>query len=180
MNCPSCGHVMTSKLYNDDKVDVCSKCGGAWFDGDELTRMKDRTLPDAIWLDFDLWSDTDALKYAWSERYCPVCDRPMALISYGETGITIDVCVDHHGVFLEKGEFEDIITALENEIITKDVPEYLRETFHEAKEIITGSEGTHHEWKDFTTVVRLLSQRVMVENPTFARALSAFALGSPK
>jgi hypothetical protein len=81
--------------------------------------------PDAVWLDFDLWSDQDAFEIVWSERECPVCGRKMAVISYGETGENIDYCVDEHGVWLDKGELGAIIKALDIEINTKDVSEYV-------------------------------------------------------
>jgi Zn-finger nucleic acid-binding protein len=180
MNCPNCREIMTTTLSNSLQLDVCANCGGAWFDTDELDKMKDQVEPDASWLDFDLWKDTDALTYTWSERACPICSKPMAVVAYGDTGVNIDACVEHHGTYLDKGEFEAILQALEDEITEKDVPAYLRETLHEGKEVLIGDHGRHHEWKDFATVVRLLADRIMVENPTFARALAEFALASPK
>lgn len=180
MNCPNCSHLMDVTHSDSLLLEVCPNCGGTWFDTDELNKMKDQAEPDARWLDFDLWKDSDSLSYTWGERACPVCNQRMALVTYGDTDVMIDVCVKHHGTFLDKGEFEAILKALEDEITGKDVPAYLRETLHEGKEVLIGEKGKHHEWKDFTTVVRLLADRIMVENPTFAKALAEFALASPK
>ena len=180
MKCPNCQHAMNIVEDPVARLEVCPNCGGTWFDQGELERMKDAELPDAQWLDVNLWKDVDALKYTWSEKPCPICSKLMAQVEYGETGVKVDICVEHHGVYLDKGEFEAILSALEEEISTMDSSDYLNKTVHEGRELINSPEGRQSEWKDFKTVFRLLGDRVMVENPTFARALAAFALGSPK
>ena len=39
--------------------------------------------------------------------------------------------------------------------------------------MVTGPEGVVSEWRDFTTVLRLLQYRFLVENPGAAAALAA-------
>jgi len=36
MNCPSCAAEMTEEMYAGVRLDVCTVCHGAWFDGGEL------------------------------------------------------------------------------------------------------------------------------------------------
>ena len=180
MICPNCKASMVTKSDDSIHMDVCPNCAGTWFDGQELTRMKDHILPDANWLDFNLWKDVETMSYSLGERPCPICEKVMAQMAYGDTGVTVDACIQKHGVFLETGEFEMILKALEDEITAKNAPEYLRETLKEGRELIAGTEGSQHDWKDFTTVVRLFSQRFLVEHPTIARALAEFDLASPK
>lgn len=180
MKCPNCNETLTPKTSDDVEMAVCPQCAGVWFAGDELNRMKDLSLPDANWLDFNLWKDIETMKFSLGERPCPQCGKTMARMGYGETGVTLDACPDRHGVFLDQGEFDLILQALENEITATDVPEYLRETLVEGRELIAGTEGSHHDWKDFTTVVRLFSRRFLVEHPNLARALAEFSLSSPK
>jgi hypothetical protein len=98
----------------------------------------------------------------------------MVIISYESTGETIDYCKDGHGIWLDKGEFENIIEALEKEIYTKSVPEYLQEAIEEAREVLAGPEGIISEWKDLLTVIGLLRLRVFVDNPGLAQALVVF------
>jgi Zn-finger nucleic acid-binding protein len=180
MNCPGCNQPMTDQINGEVCFDACSNCGGSFFNGDELRKMTDQALPDAAWMDIEMWKDAEALKLAWSERLCPVCGKPMAQIAYGQTGLVVDACVEHHGVYLDKGEFEAIVSALQDEIVEKDTPEYLRETLQQGKEVLAGGEGRHHEWQDFTTVVRLMADRFLVDHPSFAEALAEFALSVPK
>ena len=40
---------------------------------------------------------------------CPKCDGPMR--TYARNGITIDQCTVCHGIFLDRGELERLITA---------------------------------------------------------------------
>jgi Zn-finger nucleic acid-binding protein len=40
---------------------------------------------------------------------CPKCESPMR--TYARNGITIDQCTACHGIFLDRGELEQLITA---------------------------------------------------------------------
>lgn len=180
MNCPNCSQELEITRIHDIEVGLCPNCSGTWYGQEQLNTMKNATLPDANWLDFDLWKQTDSIKFEWGERACPVCDQPMVQVEYDETSVFVDACSKHHGVYLDKGEFEAIISHLEAEIIAKDLPDYLRASLEEGKEVILGTEGRHAEWQDFTTVVRLMADRIMVNYPAFAKALAEFALASPK
>jgi len=40
---------------------------------------------------------------------CPKCTSPMR--TYARNGITIDQCTACHGIFLDRGELEQLITA---------------------------------------------------------------------
>jgi hypothetical protein len=49
----------------------------------------------------------------------------------------------------------------------------VRAALAEARELLTGSEGVVSEWRDFTTVLRLLQYRFLIENPGAAAAIAA-------
>ena len=44
-----------------------------------------------------------------TELTCPKCDGPMR--TYARNGITIDQCTSCHGIFLDRGELERLISA---------------------------------------------------------------------
>ena len=69
------------------------------------------------------------------------------------TGVEVDYCTGCHGVWLDSAEFKGITEALNGEISTKSVPEYIRASLAEAVEIFSGPEGFASEWRDFLTVV---------------------------
>jgi Zn-finger nucleic acid-binding protein len=100
-------------------------------------------------------------------------------MAYADTGVTVDTCKDGHGAWLDHGEFERIIRALEKEANSMDASDYARASLEEAKELITGNEGLSSEWHDFTHVVRLLEYRVLTEHPRLSNFLTAFYKANP-
>ena len=179
MECPIDGTTLETHTVNSINIEECVQCRGLWFEEGELRKAKDESDPDLDWLDFDLWSDQDSFIADWSSRKCPHCGKNMATISYGATGVAVDYCTDRHGVWLDRGEFQAIIEALEAEISLKTVSDYVTATLEEAKEIFAGDEGFVSEWKDFLTVTRLLQYRVLTENPKVAELLIALQTTSP-
>jgi hypothetical protein len=87
--------------------------------------------------------------------------------------VAIDTCVDEHGIWLDKGEFEAIIDSLKDEMLTMDTPAYIAASLEEAVEILSGDEGLISEWKDFGAVTRMLQLRILVDNPWLAKLLIA-------
>jgi Zn-finger nucleic acid-binding protein len=179
MECPVDGTVLETHTFYSVSIEECRQCRGLWFEEDELRKTKDEAKPVLNWLDFDLWSNQDAFAVVGSSRRCPQCGKNMAVVSYASTGITVDYCVEGHGVWLQKGDFESIIDALHQETLTKNFSEYVAASLKEAKEIITGDEGFISEWKDFLTVTRLLQHRILADNPKFAELLFALQSSSP-
>jgi Zn-finger nucleic acid-binding protein len=179
MECPIDGNTLETHTVHSINIEECVQCRGLWFEEGELRKAKDESDPDLNWLDFDLWSDQESFATDWSSRKCPHCGKNMATISYGEAGVEVEYCAEGHGIWLDKGEFEAIIEALDEETISKDVSGYIKASLEEAKEIFVGDEGFASEWKDFLTVTRLLQYRVLVENPKVAELLIALQASSP-
>lgn len=49
------------------------------------------------------------MKDTETKLICPKCGAPMR--TYARNGITIDQCTTCHGIFLDRGELERLITA---------------------------------------------------------------------
>lgn len=179
MKCPDDGTTLETIVVQSAIIESCPQCRGSWFAEGELRKAKDDAGKDLNWLDFDLWSDEDAFATDWSSRKCPKCTKNMATISYGETGVAVEYCVDGHGVWLDKGEFQAIIEALKVEISSKTASDYVTASLDEAVEIITGDEWFISEWKDLLRVMRLLQYRVLAENPKVAELLTALQAANP-
>lgn len=179
MKCPVDETTLEKHKIHSIDIEGCPRCRGLWFEKGELQDMKDIEEFDLRWMDFELWSDQNAFDAQWSSRPCPVCNKNMAAILYANTEVTVDYCVDEHGIWLDKGEFEKIIDSLQHELITMSLPEYIAASLEEAKEIISGDEGFVHEWKDFSTVMRFLQYRILAENPKLADVLTALSRSLP-
>ena len=163
--CPKCNSELKLKNIGPVQVDECEKCKGIWFDKEELRQAKDSTDSDLNWMDFDIWKHADKFKAKESSLKCPVCKTTTHQIHYRQTPIEIDCCSKCHGTWLDKDEFEKIIEALNEELLTKSFKEYISSSIKEAKEIVTGPESFISEWKDFATVLRLMQYRLFVEKP---------------
>lgn len=147
------------------EVDQCPNCKGVWLDHDELRLAKDHADRDLNWMDFEIWKHPELFEAEPRHLKCPKCEVDFVAICYGATRVPVDYCRKCKGIWLDRGEFKRIIDALENELTTKTVPEYIRASIEEAKELVTGSEPFLSEWRDFKTVLWLLELRFFVEHP---------------
>ncbi|OHA48217.1 MAG: hypothetical protein A2991_03330 [Candidatus Terrybacteria bacterium RIFCSPLOWO2_01_FULL_58_14] len=150
----------------------CSSCNGIWFPEDHLRRLKDAQDALLRWIDVDLWANPEEFRLSKSSRVCPEDAMPLYRAAYGDSGVTVDVCADHHGVWLDEGEFRAIIDWLRSRIEQETFLGYLREAGTEAAEIVTGSESVASETGDFLVVAKLLAYRLLVQFPVLAKIIA--------
>lgn len=179
MNCPRCQNQLETVVYGDLELDECVNCAGVWFDQNEFGQAKAAVAPDLQWLDFDIWKHPELFRLLPKPTTCPRCNAEMFALNYEKTGIEIDVCNHCYGVWLDDGEFEKILDALNRELATANISDYIKASLHEGKEIFTGSGGVKSEWKDFTTVLRLMQYRIFTEKPRLLRELLDAQGGAP-
>jgi Zn-finger nucleic acid-binding protein len=88
------------------EVDHCIACGGIWLDGGELELLlKDAVEKDTFLSSFE--ADKDCSE---RPRKCPICSKRMEKIRVGEEGrVCIDRCRHKDGVWLDRGELEEIL-----------------------------------------------------------------------
>jgi Zn-finger nucleic acid-binding protein len=179
MKCPECDLLMQTCKLKQVEIDECPQCKGVWFDSDELRKAKDEADPSLVWRDFDLWKHADRFSISPRARRCPKCGLGMAAVDYAETGVAVDCCAACKGVWLDAGEFPRIIAALEQDADAMSTKDYLKASFEEAKEVITGSEGLVSEWRDLTTVLRLLECRFFSEHPKLQQRIQVVQENNP-
>jgi len=115
LKCVRCEIEMRETEFSGVVIDICDKCGGIWFDGDEFKTVKS-TLEQTK--DSELISD-DAIKSGKAlscdpELKCPRCkDIYMKKFKYMyDSDITIDACEACNGLWLDGGELSRIIEYL--------------------------------------------------------------------
>ena len=108
MRCPRDGAEAFLKSVQGPKgqfqLDVCPKCGGAWFDNGEIAKVSgDKEIERMI------------VEYAGgpSSLACPHCGREMVTRPVGD--ITLDVCAKCKGVWVDAGELENAARTLRGE-----------------------------------------------------------------
>ena len=179
MQCPCCSVELNEKMLNDVQVDECHTCKGMWFEDDELRKAKDAADKDLNWMDFEIFKHSDKFKTEPRKLPCPQCGKTLIAINYGDTRVQINYCPECKGTWLEKNEFGDIVDALGEELISKTFHEYIAASIEEAKEIFTGKEGLASEWKDLTTVLRMMNYRLFAENQNLRDVLIATQQANP-
>ncbi len=96
--CPKCQGRLHQRALGGSgvKVDSCPSCHGIWFDGGELQKHSAAVTGDIV-------PSADA---EMSGRYCPRCEVVMTSFRYSGSGVTIDLCEECRGVWLDMGEFK--------------------------------------------------------------------------
>jgi Zn-finger nucleic acid-binding protein len=170
---------MEKKQLRNVEIDECQQCKGIWFEEDELRKAKDSADSDLNWMDFEVFKHEDKFKAEPRTLVCPKCSDTLVSIDYDNTDVEIDCCAKCKGIWLEKGEFKKIVDTLTEELLTKSFSEYIKASLTEAKEILTGPESFLSEWKDFITVCRMMTLRLMVEKPKLLEKIDAIQRANP-
>lgn len=100
---------MTIVLYDGRKIQRCSQCQGLWFSQEDLAVLRrDEWMADYI---LDPGKARTGRKYdRLTGITCPDCSTPMKHETDDEQPhILYEVCPKGHGVFLDAGEFTDLI-----------------------------------------------------------------------
>ncbi len=116
MLCPECRVEMLVLEHEDIEIDFCDECGGIWLDEGELELLAgENGAPSPV--ASALASNANAK--GKGRRPCPVCSKKMILadIDLGDSASTenrfveIDKCPKGHGMWFDKGELGQIISA---------------------------------------------------------------------
>ncbi len=169
MICPDCQSKLEEVDYRGMRIHDCPQCRGRWLARDELIKAKDMTDDDLRWLDFDPFGKEAERYHVSPERKsCPQCAVDMDALTYAESGVVIDRCLNCQGVWVHHGEFEKIIQYLENLISSKSGGEYARDSLAQFIQIAMGKEDVVSEIKDFLVVLKLSELRWGIEHPHIA------------
>ncbi|MFH0910467.1 MAG: zf-TFIIB domain-containing protein [Planctomycetota bacterium] len=101
MHCPKCRKQLLERRALAEEgvaVDFCAHCKGAWFDGKELESVLDVAARNLKPLD-------DAKE---SGLLCPRCGHGLVEFDYPQTYVTVDMCGNCNGLWLDAGEFREM------------------------------------------------------------------------
>lgn len=119
MVCPRCKtrqetYLLKKASLDNIEVDICEKCGGIWFDKNELGHATKISQKEILELTNLLENTNQVEKFEDVEINCPKCDIPMTKYRYMYTSnIYIDSCEKCEGIWIDKGELIQIINYLE-------------------------------------------------------------------
>ena len=164
---------MEKAILCNVEINYCPKCLGLWFEEDELRWAKDFRDRNLRWLDVDLWQEPDKFKISFGWKLCPSCRLPLYETRYGASKTKVDVCNVCHGIWLDRGEFKNIIQYLKKKVDLEVLNHYLTNLKEEFWEIFSGPETLKEEIDDFLTILKLLNYRFAVQHSTIAQIISS-------
>ena len=175
--CPACSRKLGQYAIFGIEFEGCQTCHGIFLDSDELRRLKDRQgdQPDLRWLDDEI-TTIERSPIAVSDRCCPGCpeQKLMTAICDG-TRVLLDYCVNCHGIWLDAGEFQEILQALRSRLNDMTTPEAARKVWEEIKDIWGGPEGAIGELLDAKAAISALINIAIFSNPTLHAHAAALA-----
>jgi Zn-finger nucleic acid-binding protein len=96
------------------EMDICTKCGGSWFDKDELAKIDKITEPVAF-----EFRRLPKQQEQMETLKCPHCNPDQLLLKAvhpRDVKVILDFCPGCHGIWLDRGELNAI--QRENWLIT--------------------------------------------------------------
>jgi Zn-finger nucleic acid-binding protein len=173
MDCPKCktNQLSDAVKISDLIIPQCSRCHGLWFGKDELRKAKDEKIEDANWFDIDLWREKTKFHGKEGKKSCPQCGLFLWELSYGDSGIRIDVCKKCEGIWLDRGEFEKILKFVKDKSDHEILYSYLHNLIEEGKEIFVGPESFRSEFADFLMLLKLFKYKFAAQHQTLSKIL---------
>jgi Zn-finger nucleic acid-binding protein len=106
LECPRDHSIMAENVMGEAILDICGKCGGQFFDVGELFSAFGINADPSVWDREDTTSAVREGKIA-----CPRCNKMMLLqdVKHEATKVEIDRCTHCRGLWLDKGEVEQIM-----------------------------------------------------------------------
>jgi len=163
--CPVCSVSLEKSIVTGVEVDYCPRCFGFWFEEHELAQTKNEKDRSLRWLDFDLWKDSSLFRIKAGQKLCPTDRLGLYEVRYGDSTIRVDICSVCKGVWLDRGEFKDIIGYLRETADEKILDHYLHTASEELWEVFTGPEMLREELMDVIAIVKLMQYKFAVQHP---------------
>ena len=124
------------------------------------------------WLDIDLWKDSSKFRVGWEGgRLCPADHMLLYNVGYGDSNVKVDVCNVCRGIWLDRGEFKEIIAYLREKGEHEVLYHYAKNLFEELWEVFSGPEILREEVLDFLTILKLLRYKFAAQHPVISKLM---------
>jgi len=166
MQCPN-NHKepLQQALFHDVEVDYCPVCLGTWFDRGEFEHAKNDADKQLNWMDFDVWRDKSKFSVAPGDKRCPVCRIPFVEVGYDDSSVKIDFCKHCQGIWLDRGEFKQIMIYLRKKSDYEILHRYSQNLARQLWEVFAGPENFREELADFLMLVKLFKYKFVAQHP---------------
>ncbi|MCX6720894.1 MAG: zf-TFIIB domain-containing protein [Candidatus Staskawiczbacteria bacterium] len=165
MECPNDKEYLEKILFHDMEVEYCPRCLGIWFDKNELRLAKDDKDKQLNWVDIDLWRDKTKFKVSHGDKHCPVDRAGLTEVKYGGSKTKVDFCKMCGGIWLDRGEFKQIINYLKKKSDYEVLHNYTKNSIKQLWEVFSGPEGFRSELGDFLMLIKLFNYKFITQYP---------------
>ncbi len=165
MECPNIHGQLKKMLFHDLEVDYCPDCLGIWFDQDELMHAKNDKDEQLRWLDFDVWRDKKKFTVAPVNKRCPVDRLSFVQVGYDNSNVKIDFCKHCRGIWLDRGEFKQIMVYLKKKSDYEALHHYTKNLAVQLWEVFAGPEKFREELEDFLMLIKLFNYKFVTQHP---------------
>ena len=165
MECPNDTTYLEKMLFHNVEVEYCPQCLGVWFDKDELNWAKNDKDEKMNWLDFDIWRDKAKFKFLRGIKHCPLDRAGLVQVAYDKSNVTIDFCKMCQGVWLDRGEFKNMMAYMKDKSDYEVLHRYTKNLAKELWEVFSGPEPFREEVLDFMMVLKLLNYKFVTQHP---------------
>ena len=165
MECPNKHGQLEKLLFHTVEVDYCSTCLGMWFDKDELAFAKDDKDKQFKWVDFDIWRDKGKFTLSKTDKHCPSCRAMLMEVAYDGSNVTVDFCKHCQGIWLDRGEFKQIMVYLRKKFDYEILHRYTKNLVQQLWEVFTGPQDFREELSDFFMLMKLFNYKFVVQHP---------------
>jgi len=163
--CPNKHGDLEKMMLHNVEVDYCPTCLGIWFEKDELTYAKDEKDDQLKWVDFDVWRHKEKFEAYNSNKRCPSCRIPFTELGYDDSRVKIDFCKNCNGIWLDRGEFKQILIYLKNKADYEILHHYTRNLAKQLWEVFAGPQKLREELADLLMILKLLNYKFMAQHP---------------
>ncbi len=105
MLCPVCKSSMVILELDKVEIDFCPSCKGIWLDSGELELLSGSSTKNEKSILFIPAKDLKEKKYK-----CPICNKKMDKVEFGDSKVVIDKCKNDHGLWFDKGELNTLLS----------------------------------------------------------------------
>jgi len=165
MKCPVDNENLEKVLFYGVEADYCPRCLGIWFDAEELCLAKDTKDIQLNWVDFDIWRDTKNFDFKRTQHACPYCRTMLMEVAYDDSKIKIDFCKHCRGIWLDRGEFKQIINYLKRKADYEILHHYTSNLGKQFWEVFSGPQKFREELADFMMLMKLFNYKFIVQHP---------------
>ncbi|MSU54862.1 MAG: hypothetical protein EXS48_03475 [Candidatus Staskawiczbacteria bacterium] len=165
MNCPKDNEKLDQILFHNVQLHNCPRCFGMWFEKGELNSAENDSDKSLNWVEIDLWKDDVKFFVSRSDKHCPNDRAGLKEITYGDSKTKVDFCEQCGGVWLDKGEFKQIINYLKQKADYDILNNYSKTLVVKLWEVFTGPKSLRDELEDLVTVIKLFKYKFLAQHP---------------